>query len=119
MSADFDSVDDPHHYTGGRWLHNDQLERDSRYINFDFAALCNKAVNVCPGATKVVRYEKKEGHRHRVFIFNLDNGSRVVGKIPHRDVGRPMLATNSEVATMAFSKTKIVPKLAHWDLYAF
>lgn len=113
QSADLNAANDPHHYTSGRWLHNDQLERDARYINFDFAALCNKAVNVCQGAEKVVRYEKKEGLNHRVFVLFLDNGSRLVAKVPYRHAGRPMLATNSEVATMAFSNSKGLHKLAH------
>ncbi|CBY01361.1 hypothetical protein LEMA_P001480.1 [Plenodomus lingam JN3] len=49
----------PQIYTTGRWLNNDLLHRDARRVDFDFAALCARAVKVCTGATKVVRYEKK------------------------------------------------------------
>lgn len=51
---------DPYTYTSGRWLKQDKLERESRYIHFDFAAFCEKAVELCSEATRVVRYEKKK-----------------------------------------------------------
>lgn len=50
----------PHIFTSGRWLNNDQLHCDPRRVEFDFAALCTRVVNVSAGATKGVRYEKKE-----------------------------------------------------------
>jgi hypothetical protein len=51
---------DSYVYTTGRWLKYDKLQRDARYVKFDFEALCTRAVNVCKGATRVVRYEKKK-----------------------------------------------------------
>ncbi|KAH4106414.1 hypothetical protein HBH45_193840 [Parastagonospora nodorum] len=33
----------PYIYTTGRWLNNDQLHRDARRVDFDFAALCGRA----------------------------------------------------------------------------
>ena len=59
-------------------------------------------MDVCPGATKVVRYEKMEGSFNRAFVLSLDNGTRVVAKVPFRIAGPRRLATNSEVATMAY-----------------
>ncbi|KAJ8114623.1 hypothetical protein OPT61_g3536 [Boeremia exigua] len=108
----------PHKYTNGCWLNNDRLNREARYVEFNFAALCGKAVSVCTGATKVVRYEKKEGGFNRVFILWLDNGAHVVARVPFRIAGPRRLTTNSEVATMAYirSCTKIpVPKVLDWS----
>jgi hypothetical protein len=93
---------DPYLYTTGRWLNHDKLQREARYVQFDFPALCKKAVNTCSGATKVIRYEKKEGGFNRVFILYLDNGERVVARVPFRIAGPRRLVTNSEVATMAY-----------------
>lgn len=56
-----ETAPDPYHYTTGRWLHRDKLQREARHIKFDFSALCKKAVDVCSGATRIVHYEKKEG----------------------------------------------------------
>ncbi|KAH8724794.1 kinase-like domain-containing protein [Phaeosphaeriaceae sp. PMI808] len=109
---------DPYFYTTGRWLNNDKLQCEVRYVKFDFAALCEKAVNVCAGATKVIRYEKKEGGFNRVFLLCLDNGARVVARVPYHIAGPPRLTTNSEVATIAYvrSFTKIpVPKVLDWS----
>lgn len=94
----------PYTYTSGRWLNHDKLERDSRYIQFDFAALCKKAVELCPGAGKVIRYEKKEGGFNRSFVIIMNNGMRVVARLPTCIVGPRQLKTNSEVATMTYSK---------------
>lgn len=101
---------DPYFYTTGRWLNNDQLQCEARYVKFDFAALCAKAVNACAGATKVVRYEKKEGGFNRVFVLCLDNGARVIARVPYRIAGPPRLTTNSEVATMAYGMVKMLRK---------
>jgi hypothetical protein len=65
-----------------------------------------KAVNTCSGATKVIRYGKKEGGFNRVFILYLDNGERVVARVPFRIAGPRGLITNSEVATMAYGTWK-------------
>lgn len=94
---------DPYSYTTGRWLNDDHLHREARYVEFDFAALCAKAVNVCTGATKVARYEKKEGGFNKAFLLWLDNGACVVARVPYRIAGPRRLITNSEVATMAYS----------------
>jgi hypothetical protein len=92
----------PHNYTSGRWLHNDKLQRESRFVNFDFDALCKRAVDVCSGAKRLAFYEKKEGAFNRAFMMIMDNGERVVARVPFSVAGPPKLATNSEVATMAY-----------------
>jgi hypothetical protein len=94
--------EDPYHYTAGRWLKDDKIQRDARYIDFDFPGLCRRAVKTSDGASKVVEYEKIEGGFNRVFIIRLDNGARVVARIPFSVAGPPRLRTNSEVATMAY-----------------
>ena len=40
-------------YTSGRWLRCDKLERDSRYIKFDFDALRKRVIELCPGAVEI------------------------------------------------------------------
>ena len=93
---------DPRVYSSGRWLRGDSLERESRYIRFDFASLCKRATELCPGATSIVTWEKKEGGYNRVFIFTMNNKSRVVARLPTRIAGPPKLTTHSEVATIKY-----------------
>lgn len=94
----------PLDYTNGRWLKNDQIQRESRYINFDFAALCRKAVELCQQARYVTSCEKKEGGFNRVFLFRMDSGERIVARLPTPIAGPRRLTTNSEVATLAYSE---------------
>ncbi|KAF2813728.1 uncharacterized protein BDZ99DRAFT_567476 [Mytilinidion resinicola] len=109
---------DPHQYTAGYWLHRTQLQRQARSIDFNFSALCEKAVAVFPGAGSVVRYDKLEGGFNRAFIMHLDNDKKVVARIPFRVAGPRRLTTHSEVATISYirSFTKIpVPKVLDWS----
>ena len=91
-------------YTSGRWLHRDEEQRASRYINFDFQELCKKVLFLSPEAPHIVSYDKKEGGYNRVFIFLLNNGKRIVARLPTRVAGPSTLTTNSEVATMIYGK---------------
>lgn len=96
---------DPHHYTSGRWLRDDATQRQKRYIDFDLQLLCNQEVSLSPGATAVRSWQKKEGEFNRIFIMNLDSGSKLVAEIPYPGVGLPQRrATASEVATIAYCR---------------
>ncbi|KAL1979646.1 hypothetical protein VTN96DRAFT_5408 [Rasamsonia emersonii] len=80
---------DPYTYTSGHWLRHDKLERDLRYIKFDFDALCR-------------------GLSRRV----------VVARLLFAIAGPPKLSTTSEVATIKYlqAKTSIpIPKILDWS----
>lgn len=93
---------DPHTYTSGRWLRHNNLEIDARYITFDFDALCRRVIELRPGASSIVKCDKKEGGFNRVFIFTTDTAEMVVARLPFALAGPPCLATNSEVATIKY-----------------
>ncbi|PGH15057.1 hypothetical protein AJ80_05682 [Polytolypa hystricis UAMH7299] len=62
---------------------------------------------------------KTEGGFNRVFIFTLNNGKRVVAKLPFALAGPSNLATASEVATIKFlqAKTSIpIPEILDWSV---
>jgi hypothetical protein len=99
---------DPRAYTSGRWLRRDRLERDARYIEFDFDALCRRVIELCPGAVSIASYDKKEGGFNRVFIFTTDNVQRIVARLPFALAGPPRLTTNSEVATIKYRECKSI-----------
>lgn len=95
---------DPYQYTSGRWLHLEEEQQRARCVKFDLNALCRKAIEACPGASRVVNYEKKEGGFNRVFILYMDNNAKVIARIPFRLAGPPALITHSEVATIAYGE---------------
>ncbi|KAI9708750.1 MAG: hypothetical protein M1820_003705 [Bogoriella megaspora] len=91
---------DPFTYTSGRWLKNDKLEREARYVD------------------RIIRQKKKEGSYNRVFLLHMDNGARVVARVPFQVAGPRRLITNSEVATTAYIRahTKIpIPRVLDWS----
>lgn len=93
---------DPHLYTSGRWLRNDKRQRQIRQIDLNFDKLCQKIVDLSNGAKSIKDCEKKEGGFNRVFIFTMDDNSRVVARLPFPLAGPTKLATASEVATIQY-----------------
>ncbi|KAI1976664.1 hypothetical protein LOZ54_006603 [Ophidiomyces ophidiicola] len=117
-TANLPPAQDPYRYSAGRWLLRDAQQRQARHVQFDFAQLCAIAVGLSEGASRVASYEKKEGGYNRAFVLALDNGRRVVARIPTRVAGAPRLATNSEVATVRYLQSKIslpVPAILAWS----
>ncbi|GLB12039.1 hypothetical protein AtubIFM57258_009317 [Aspergillus tubingensis] len=109
---------DPHNYTSGHWLRNDDEERASRYIQFDFDALRRKVLTLSPGASTITKCQKLEGGFNRVFIFELDNDKRVVARIPFSLAGPAQLTTSSEIATIEYlqaNTTVPIPKILDWS----
>jgi hypothetical protein len=94
----------PHEYTTGRWLKQDRLQRDARRLDFDFAALSAKAITLCPRARSISSCTKLEGGFNKAFLYTMDSGQRIVARIPTRTAGPRRLTTNSEVATITYSK---------------
>ncbi|RAL09173.1 aminoglycoside phosphotransferase family protein [Aspergillus homomorphus CBS 101889] len=93
---------DPCSYTSGRWLRRVHSERASRYIAFDFNALCRRI----------------EGGFNRVFIFTLSDSTKVVARLPFPLAGPARLTTNSEVATIRYlqANTRIpIPTILDWS----
>jgi hypothetical protein len=94
----------PHEYTTGRWLKQDRLQRDARHLDIDFVALSAKAITLCPRARSISSCTKLEGGFNRAFLYTMDSGQRIVARIPTRIAGPRRLTTNSEVATITYSK---------------
>lgn len=95
----------PHTYTSGRWLRRDKLEIDSRYFQFNFGALCQKIIELCPEASYIKTCRKVEGGFNRVFVFTLDTAKTIVARLPFRLAGPAKLTTISEVATVRYCKS--------------
>ncbi|KAI7210387.1 hypothetical protein KC333_g8259 [Hortaea werneckii] len=59
-----------------------------------------------------------EGGFNKAFLFTMDNGERIVARIPTSIAGPRRLTTNSEVATMTYIKSKTtipVPSILDWS----
>ncbi|PGH11609.1 hypothetical protein AJ79_04749 [Helicocarpus griseus UAMH5409] len=108
----------PFAYTAGKWLHLDKLQREARYVAFDFERLCEKVLTLCPSAKAIESCEKIEGGFSRAFIMTTDDGRRVVAKYPTSVAGEPRFTTNSEVATVTYLQQKCeipIPAILDWS----
>ncbi|EEH41093.2 phosphotransferase enzyme family protein [Paracoccidioides lutzii Pb01] len=107
-------------YTSGRFMYNETKRLAERYVEFNVAAL-KEAVCKHTGRARVTSLAKlAEGRFNRVFLLALDDGLQVIVKIPFHNSFPKQYATASEVATLAFLRTKgvPVPKVYGWSSVA-
>ncbi|WEW59016.1 hypothetical protein PRK78_004484 [Emydomyces testavorans] len=96
-------------YTSGRFLYNEDLRLRERYVEFDIAAL-KAAVAKYTGGGEVTKLVKlAEGGFNRVLLLTLESGLQVVVKIPYHITVPKKYVTASEVATLAFLRSKGIP----------
>ncbi|KAF2127779.1 hypothetical protein P153DRAFT_55435 [Dothidotthia symphoricarpi CBS 119687] len=105
-------------YTSGRWLWNEREQLEARYRRFDVPSLQQAACQAV-GADKCVSIEKiGEGNYNKAYRLEMEDGQKVIAKVPHPNAGPPVLTTTSEVATMEFARTILdipVPKVLAWS----
>ncbi|RAH78757.1 hypothetical protein BO86DRAFT_319887, partial [Aspergillus japonicus CBS 114.51] len=115
---------DPYTYTSGRWLRDDELEYFSYYIAFDFGALRNRVLQLCPAASSIDNCKKLEGGErgggdsNRVFVFTMNNSRQIVARLPFALTGLVRLTTSSEVATIRYLQLKTnvpIPTIIDWS----
>ena len=105
-------------YTSGRWLWNEEEQLKARYRWFNVLNLQEAACEAV-GASQCLSLEKiGEGNSNKAYRLTLDNGRKVIAKIPHPNAGPRQLTTASEVATMEYARTILalpVPKVFAWS----
>jgi hypothetical protein len=105
-------------YTSGRWLWNEREQLEARYRRFNVINLQHAACQAV-GVAKCISIEKiGEGNYNKAFRLNMEDGQKVIAKVPNPNAGPRMLTTASEVATMEFARTVLdipVPKVLAWS----
>jgi hypothetical protein len=110
--TDWNTNNDFFRYTRGRFVSNESHEMATRHVEFDMNQLAKRAaesVGLTP--TQCVQIEKfPDGMFNKTFLFTMQEGTQVVGKVPNPNAGRTHYTTASEVATMDFvSRIPIAP----------
>ncbi|PGH13835.1 hypothetical protein AJ79_03403 [Helicocarpus griseus UAMH5409] len=89
-----------------------------RHVQFNLNKLAEIAAKAV-GASQCVKVEKcLDGLFNKAYIFTLNNGKEVVGKVPNPNAGMPHFTTASEVATMDFVRNVLrtpVPEVYTWS----
>ncbi|KAI4947449.1 hypothetical protein J4E91_006803 [Alternaria rosae] len=105
-------------YTSGRWLWNEREQLEARYRRFDVSSLQQAACRAV-GANKCISFEKiGEGNYNKAYRLEMEDGQKIIAKVPHPNAGPRVLTTASEVATMEFARTILnlpVPRVLAWS----
>ncbi|PYH72743.1 aminoglycoside phosphotransferase family protein [Aspergillus vadensis CBS 113365] len=94
-----------------------------RQVKFNMSELAKRAAeSVGFSNDQCVNVERlPDGMFNKAFLFTMHDGTKVVGKVPNPNAGRPHYTTASEVATMDFVRNKLstpVPKVLAWSSQA-
>ena len=73
-----------------------------RYVQFDMNELVHIATSSTASRLCMAVRKLPEGQYNKAFLLTMDDGKRVVAKVPNPNAGRPHYTTASEVATMDF-----------------
>ncbi|PYI11902.1 hypothetical protein BO78DRAFT_302318 [Aspergillus sclerotiicarbonarius CBS 121057] len=116
----WDANNDSYDYTRGRFLSSEAHEMKVRRVKLNMNELAKSAAESL-GFTysQCARIEKlPDGMFNKAFLFTMQDGTRVVGKVPNPNAGRPHYTTASEVATMDFVRNELstpVPRVLAWS----
>ena len=92
-------------YTAGRFLFKETSQMACRDVKFDMNELVHIAASSIASSSWVALRKLPEGQYSKAFLLTMDDGKRVIAKIPYPNAGRPHYTTASEVATMDFVST--------------
>ncbi|XPS68903.1 hypothetical protein M3J09_001183 [Ascochyta lentis] len=88
-----------------------------RHVRFNVNELARCAAEAVGAKTCVNISKYPDGMYNKSMLLTMDNGSRVVAKVPNPNAGLPHFTTASEVATMDFARNVLgnpVPKILAW-----
>ncbi|KAF2423572.1 phosphotransferase enzyme family protein [Tothia fuscella] len=99
---DWNIHDDFFQFTRGTFVRNEAEQLASRRIKFDMNELTRVAASSI-GANSCIMVENlPDGMYNKTFLLSMDDGQKVVAKVPNPNSGTPYFTTASEVATMDF-----------------
>ena len=101
-SHDWNENQDFFRYTAGRFLFDEIKQMACRRVQFDMNELVHIAASSTASRSCVAVRKLPEGQYSKAFLLTMDNGKRVIAKVPNPNAGRPHYTTASEVATMDF-----------------
>ncbi|RAH44731.1 uncharacterized protein BO95DRAFT_464731 [Aspergillus brunneoviolaceus CBS 621.78] len=105
-------------YTSGRWLWDEEQQLRDRYKVFDVAALQSLAANAVRSDSCLSMTKLAEGGYNKVFRLIMNDGKKVLARIPNPTAGPAFYTTASEVATMELARDFLqisVPRVLDWN----
>lgn len=87
-------------YTSGRWVWDEEQQLRDRYKPFNVSELRKIAAKTLGSHGVVSMVKLAEGGYNKVFRLIMNDGKRVLARIPNSNAGPTFYTTASEVATM-------------------
>lgn len=91
-------------YTHGRFLVDEDFQRQRRYVEFSLPELCKVASSMGKSESPVAAIEKMEGGFCKALLITRQDGMEFIAKIPCPIAGPAGYTTASEVAVLQYSK---------------
>ncbi len=99
---DWNRDDSLFRFTRGRFLLDEEHQIAQRTNRFDMNELARVAA-ASVGADRCIQVDKcPDGLYNKAYLFRMEDGREVIGKVPNPNAGLPHYTTASEVATMDF-----------------
>ena len=104
LHTDWNTTKELFHYTRARFVSNEAQELAIRCVEFDMNELAKSAAeSIGLTLAQCTHIEKfPDWMFNKSFLFTMQDGTQVVGKVPNPNAGRAHYTTASEVATMDF-----------------
>ncbi|KAI1919585.1 hypothetical protein LOZ65_004348 [Ophidiomyces ophidiicola] len=110
--VDWNANDSFFDYTRGRFVVDEAEQMKQRHVRFDMNELARIAAKSV-GARHCTNVEKcADGLYNKAFVFTMDDGKQVIGKIPNPNAGTPHFTTASEMRTVLQTPT---PQVYAWN----
>ncbi|KAJ5213383.1 hypothetical protein N7449_000552, partial [Penicillium cf. viridicatum] len=105
-------------YTSGRWLWDKEQQLRDRYRAFDVAELQRLAAKTVRSDSCISITKLAEGGYNKVFRLIINDGKRVLARIPNPNTGLEFYSTVSKVATIELARDFLqipVPRVFDWS----
>ncbi|RMZ84416.1 hypothetical protein DV738_g463, partial [Chaetothyriales sp. CBS 135597] len=115
---DWNANEDFFRFSRGRFICDEDSNISKRTVRFDMNQLARIAADSIM-AKKCINVEKcPDGMYNKSYLFTMDDGRQVIGKVPNPNAGLPHFTTASEVATMDFVRNILgtpTPHVYAWN----
>lgn len=89
-------------FTRGRFVWNEEAEMAKRQVDVDLNELAHAAAAAVSSKSCIHIEKFPDGMHNKAYCLTMDDGRKVVAKVPNPNAGSAYFTTASEVATMKF-----------------
>ncbi|RMD42357.1 hypothetical protein DV735_g2766, partial [Chaetothyriales sp. CBS 134920] len=115
---DWNTNEDFFRFSRGRFICDEDSNMLKRSVRFDMNQLARIAAESITAKNCTNVQKCADGMYNKSYLFTMDDGRQVIGKVPNPNAGLPHFTTASEVATMDFVRNILgtpAPHVYAWN----